>query len=112
MLEVSAKERKETMATNTALIIPADGSPVREVEYADKDSYRTLSAGVGGTITTCPGFTMDAYANDDGWALGLPPNVRVSRAIRSEYSAGIVGDVIIPKLTPTKRAKLAKMGLL
>lgn len=100
------------MATQTALIIPADGSPVREVEYQDKDSYRTMSDGVGGTITTCPGFTMDAWANDDGFALALPLNVRVSQAVRAAYPYGIVGDVIIPKLTPHKRAKLAKMGLL
>lgn len=100
------------MATQTALIIPADGSPVREVTYADKDNYRTMSDAVGGTITTCPGFTMDAWANDNGFALELPLNARVTQAVRSSYSYGIVGDVIIPKLTPTKRAKLVKMGLL
>lgn len=100
------------MATQTALIIPADGSPVREVEYQDRDSLRTMQDAVGGTITTCPGFTMDAWANDDGYALGLDVNVRVSLAVREKYPYGIVGDVVIPKLTPTKRAKLVKMGLL
>ena len=100
------------MATQTALIIPADGSPVREVEYQDKDSYRVQSDAVGGTITGCPGFTMTAYANDNAWAERLPINRRVTHAVRATYGQPIMGDVIIPKLTPTKLAKLAKMGLL
>ncbi len=103
------------MATHTAIIIPTSG-PIREVTYSDKDSYATLSAGVGGTITTCPGFdgplAMDAYANDNGFAEGLEVNMRVHRAIKDRYPYGIVGDVIIPKITPTKRAKLVKAGLL
>jgi len=101
------------MATQTALIIPADSNaPVREVTYQDRDSLKTMQEAVGGWIVPCPGLKMDAYANDNGFAERLPFNRRISVAIRDTYPSGILGDVIIPKLTPTKRAKLEKMGLL
>ncbi len=95
---------------NTALIVRADGTRV-EVTYTDKEAFETFQAAVGGTITGVglgmPG-NMDAYANDNAFAEGLPLNLAVYLATGRQ----IPGDVVFPRLSDSKRKKLAAAGLL
>jgi hypothetical protein len=98
------------MATKTGIVFKADGT-TSEVEYTDKTSYQTMRDAVEGDITSVglgmPG-NMDAYANDNGYAEALLLNRKISRYLNRP----IVGNVFIPNVTTTKRAKLQKAGLL
>ena len=96
------------MAKQTALVIAQDGS-YAEVEYAEKDSLKTLQAAVGGYIAGVDGygFGMDAYANDEGlYQPGFTVNVEMLRV----FGVQIMGNIVIPRLTEHKRAKLRKLG--
>lgn len=96
------------MATQTALIIGQDGT-FSEVEYAEKDSLKTLQAAVGGYITGVDGygFGMDAYANDEGL---YTPGLTVNLSVYHVFGVKIVGNVVIPRVTDHKRARLRKLG--
>ena len=87
-------------------IIPADRTkPVKEVITQGKPEYEFLRETVGGLIQPIPYFTKyngrsrgTAYANEEGWLLGLPLNTRASDAWLAcfpEGSTGLAGDVII-----------------
>lgn len=96
------------MAKQTALIIGQDGT-YTEVEYDEKNQLKTLQDAVGGYIESVDwmGFKMDAYANEEGfYTPGLTVNFPVSLHLRQQ----VLGNVVIPRLTPTKREKLRKMG--
>lgn len=96
------------MATHTALIIGQDGT-YSEVTYSDKESLKTLQEAVGGYIESVDwmGFGMDAYANEEGfYTPGLSVNFPVAMHLKHE----VLGNVVIPKLTPHKRARLIKKG--
>lgn len=98
------------MKTFTAVILDQDGT-IREVEYAEKDSYRTMSAAVGGLIESVDwmGFGMDAYANEEGlYTPGLSVNPHAARVYPKHQR--ILGNIVLPKMTPTKRARLIKKG--
>lgn len=96
------------MAKQTALIIGQDGT-YTEVEYDEKNQLKTLQDAVGGYIESVDwmGFGMYAYANEEGfYTPGLTINFPVSLHLRHE----VLGNVVIPRLTEHKRAKLRKMG--
>lgn len=96
------------MAKQTALIIGQDGA-YAEVEYDEKNQLRVLQDAVGGYIESVDwmGFKMDAYANEEGfYTPGLTVNVSVLVHLRKQ----VLGNVVIPRLTPNKREKLRKMG--
>lgn len=96
------------MAKQTALIIHQDGTYL-EVEYTEKDSLKTLQAAVGGYIQSVDwmGFKMDAYANEEGlYTPGLEVNIPVFMYLKQ----WVLGNVVIPRLTEHKRAKLRKLG--
>jgi len=98
------------MATNTAIILHQDGT-VSEVTYTDAQSLNTLQGAVGGWIESVSGygFGMDAYANEEGlYTPGLALNQHMARV----FGVGIMGNVVIPKVTDFKRKKLAKLGIL
>jgi hypothetical protein len=96
------------MPTQTAIILKQDGT-VEEVQYAEKDSLATLQAAVGGRIESVDwmGFGMDAYANEEGlYTPGLHANGHVA-AVLGQI---VLGNVVIPRVTDSKRARLRKKG--
>lgn len=96
------------MATQTALVIAQDGS-YAEVEYQEREQLKVLQAAVGGYIESVDwmGFKMDAYANEEGfYTPGLVPNV----SVHQHLGQVVLGNVVIPRLTPHKREKLRKLG--
>lgn len=98
------------MATQTAIILHQDGE-ISEVEYSEKDSLKTLQAAVGGLIESVDwmGFGMDAYANEEGlYTEGLTVNVTVG----AKLGHHVMGNVVLPRITPNKRARLQKKGLI
>ena len=96
------------MATQTALIIKQDGT-YEEVTYAEKDQLKVLQAAVGGYIESVDwmGFGMDAYANEEGL---YTPGLTVNFPVAMHLNQQVLGNVVIPRLTPTKRARLIKKG--
>ena len=97
------------MATQTAIIFDQDGS-VREVTYDDKNQSQVLHDAVGGWIESVSYWTknIDAYVNEEGlYTPGLYPNPHARRAFGQTW----MGNLVIPKVTPTKRKRLAAMGL-
>lgn len=96
------------MATQTALVIAQDGS-YAEVTYAEKDSLSTLQAAVGGYIESVDwmGFGMDAYANEEGM---YTPDLAINKTVLEVLGQQVLGNVVIPRLTATKRARLLKKG--
>ena len=97
------------MAKFTALILTQDGN-VEEVEYDEKDSYPTMRNAVGGMIESVSYWTknIDAYVNEeflytDGLTLN-PFGVNIGQRW--------LGNIVIPKITDSKRARLTKLGLL
>lgn len=96
------------MAKQTALIIGQDGE-YSEVEYEERDSLKTLQAAVGGQIESVDwmGFKMDAYANEEGL---YTPGLTVNFPVSLHLGKAVLGNVVVPRLTETKRAKLRKLG--
>jgi len=97
------------MAKFTALILTQDGD-IEEVEYDEKDSYQTMRKAVGGIIESVSYWTknIDAYVNEEFlYTPGLTLN---------PFGANIgqrwLGNIVIPKITDAKRARLTKLGLL
>ncbi len=96
------------MANHTALILNQDGT-TSEVTYSDKESLKTLQAAVGGYIEGVDGygFGMDAYANEEGlYTEGLTVNLHMLKV----FGVAIMGNVVLPKMTDHKRARLIKKG--
>lgn len=96
------------MATKTAIILAQDGS-IAETTYDAKEQLKVLQAAVGGYIegVDAYGFGMDAYANEEGlYTEGLTVNIHVLKV----FGQVIMGNVVIPAVTPTKRARLIKKG--
>lgn len=93
--------------TSTAIVLDQDGS-IREFEYADGD-YKPLQEAVGGLIESVSYWfkNIDAYVNEEGlYTPGLVPNPHAGRALAQEW----MGNIVIPRVTPAKRARLIKMG--
>lgn len=96
------------MAQQTAIIINQDGF-VTETTYDDKNQLAALQGAVGGLIESVDwmGFGMDAYANEEGlYTEGLTVNLLVWKVLGHK----VMGNVVIPRVTPTKRARLIKKG--
>ena len=96
------------MANHIALILNQDGT-TSEVTYSDKESLKTLQAAVGGYIESVDGygFGMDAYANEEGlYTEGLTVNPHMLAV----FGVPIMGNIVLPKMTPNKRARLIKKG--
>lgn len=96
------------MAQQTAIILNQDGFAT-EVTYNEKESLATLQAAVGGRIESVDwmGFGMDAYANEEGmYTPGLTLNSQVAKALGQQ----VLGNVVIPRITPTKRKRLIAKG--
>jgi|SRR6478735_7341909 len=104
------------MAKHTALILTQDGN-VEEVEYDEKDSLATLRAAVSGPDQNGQGWiesvsywtkNIDAYVNEEFlYTSGLSLNPFGANIGQQWY-----GNIVIPKITDTKRARLTKLGLL
>jgi len=97
------------MATQTAIILGQDGT-VTEVQYAEKDSYPTMRNAVGGMIESVSYWTknIDAYVNEEGL---YTPGLEVNPFGRKVFGQRWMGNIVIPRVTPTKRKRLAAMGL-
>lgn len=95
------------MATQIAIVLGQDGS-IAEITYNDKEQLKVLQAAVGGYIESLSRyFGMDAYANEEGlYTPGLQVNPHAARVL--QYN--IMGNIVIPRATPTKRQRLIKMG--
>ena len=98
------------MATQTAIILHQDGT-TSEVEYSEKDSLKTLQAAVGGYIESVDwmGFGMDAYANEEGL---YTPGLEINSTVEAVFGHQVLGNVVLPRITPNKRARLIKKGLI
>lgn len=97
------------MAKHTALILTQDGN-VEEVEYTDATSLDTLQSAVGGMIESVSYWTknIDAYVNEEFlYTPGLSLN-----PFGVNIGQRWLGNIVIPKITPAKRTKLEKLGLL
>ena len=97
------------MATQTALILTQDGQAVT-VSYEEKDQYQMMKAAVGGLIESVSYWTknIDAYVNEEFlYTEGLHQNPFAAN-IRQPW----LGNIVIPRMTPTKRTRLEKLGLL
>lgn len=97
------------MAKHTALVLTQDGD-IEEVQYSDADGIKPLQDAVGGRIESVSYWTknIDAYVNEEFlYTEGLTLN---------PFGANIgqrwLGNIVIPKITDTKRARLTKLGLL
>lgn len=97
------------MATQTAIILGQDGT-VTEVQYAEKDSYATQRDAVGGMIESVSYWTknIDAYVNEEGL---YTPGLNVNPFGLKAFGQRWMGNIVIPRVTPTKRKRLAAMGL-
>lgn len=80
----------------TAVVIPADGMPPREVEVED---WRDLGKAVGGwiEIAPTPGAPFTMYVNEEGKINGLPFNARANRLANRyrTWEDPLVGDAVI-----------------
>ena len=97
------------MAKATALILKQDGT-TETVEYDDKNQYPVLRDAVGGMIESVSYWTknIDAYVNEEYlYTDGLVQNPFAAN-IRQPW----MGNIVIPRMTPTKRARLENLGLL
>jgi len=98
------------MKTLTAIILKQDGA-TEETEYAKADELATLQKAVGGYIQGVGqyGFGMNAYVNEEGlYTPGLTTNPHSARVL----GVHLVGNIVLPRITPGKRARLAKRGFL
>lgn len=97
------------MAKFTALILTQDGD-IEEVEYDEKESLATLQNAVGGMIESVSYWTknIDAYVNEE---FLYTPDLTLN-PFAANIGQGWKGNIVIPKITDTKRARLAKLGLL
>lgn len=96
------------MAKQKALILGQD-STITEVEYDEKDSYPTMRNAVGGMIESVSYWTknIDAYVNEEGlYTPGLNVNP-FGANLRQHW----MGNIVIPRITPTKVARLQDLGL-
>lgn len=95
------------MATKTAIILHQEGH-VTEVEYDEKTQLRTLQQAVGGFIESVEFlFGLQAYANEEGL---YTPGLRVNWHAATVLNTVIMGNIVIPSVTPTKRARLTAKG--
>lgn len=97
------------MATQTALILKQDGT-TETVTYEEKDQYQMMKDAVGGLIESVSYWTknIDAYVNEEFlYTEGLTENPFAAN-IRQRW----LGNIVIPRMTPHKRARLENLGLL
>ena len=96
------------MAKQKALILGQDCT-ITEVEYDEKDSYPVMRDAVGGMIESVSYWTknIDAYVNEEGlYTPSLLPNPFAAN-IRQRW----MGNIVIPRITPTKITRLQNLGL-
>jgi len=83
------------MATIT--IIQPDGTKtVTERDPADRPQLKELQEAVGGYIEPVDAYLpqgTEAYANEEGLLIGLPPNLAGAAAVKWPYP--IVGPVVV-----------------
>lgn len=95
------------MAQQTAIILNQDGFAI-EVTYNEKESLATLQAAVGGRIESISQhFGMDAYANEEGL---YTPGLQVNPHAAHVLGYNIIGNIVLPRITPTKRKRLIAKG--
>lgn len=99
------------MAKETALVLTQDGRAIT-VEYngTPAERYAMEKVAVGGIIESVSYWTknIDAYVNEEFlYTEGLYQNPFAAN-IRQRW----LGNIVIPRMTPNKRARLENLGLL